>query len=94
MAKKIDYSEPTDYIPKDIRKKLGLGEFAKTEKPNEDDKKKRENEELKHSKQICFALFDTVERKRKNVKYIITPNETAEHGIKLALSYEEGDSKK
>lgn len=47
MAKKIDYSEPTDYIPKDVRKKLGLGEFAKEEKPNEDDKKKKENEELR-----------------------------------------------
>ena len=27
MAKKIVYSEPDDYIPKDIRKKYQLGEF-------------------------------------------------------------------
>lgn len=28
MAKKIVYSEPDNYIPKDIRKKYGLGEFS------------------------------------------------------------------
>ena len=47
MAKKITYSEPKDYIPKDIQKKYGVGEFAKVEKPTADDKKKRENEELR-----------------------------------------------
>lgn len=45
MAKKIDYSEPTDYIPQDVRKKLGLGEYAKDTK--EEDKKKKENEEVR-----------------------------------------------
>ena len=29
MAKKIVYAEPTEYIPKSIRKELGIGEFAK-----------------------------------------------------------------
>ena len=29
MAKKIVYAEPVDYIPKSIRKELGLGEYAK-----------------------------------------------------------------
>ena len=28
MAKKIVYAEPVDYIPKSIRKELGLGEYA------------------------------------------------------------------
>lgn len=28
MAKKITYSEPVDYIPKSIRKELGLGEYS------------------------------------------------------------------
>ena len=28
MAKKIVYSEPDDFIPKDIRKKYGLGEYS------------------------------------------------------------------
>lgn len=28
MAKKITYSEPVDFIPKSVRKELGLGEFA------------------------------------------------------------------
>lgn len=26
--KKIKYSEPVDYFPKDVRKKFGLGEYA------------------------------------------------------------------
>lgn len=28
MAKKVTYSEPIDYIPKSIRKELGLGEYS------------------------------------------------------------------
>ena len=28
MAKKIVYTEPVDYIPKHIRKELGIGEYA------------------------------------------------------------------
>lgn len=27
-TKKVRYSEPVDFIPKNIRKELGLGEFA------------------------------------------------------------------
>lgn len=30
--KKIKYSEPVDYFPKEIRKKYGLGEYAETAK--------------------------------------------------------------
>lgn len=30
MAKKVPYSEPVDFIPKSVRKELGLGEFAPT----------------------------------------------------------------
>ena len=45
MAKKIDYSEPKDFIPKDIRKQLGLGEYAN--EPKQDEKKKKENEEVR-----------------------------------------------
>lgn len=30
MAKKITYSEPTGYFPKELRKKYKLGEFAET----------------------------------------------------------------
>ena len=29
MKNKVKYTEPTDYIPKSIRKELGLGEYAK-----------------------------------------------------------------
>ena len=46
MAKKINYSEPKDYIPKELRKKYGLGEFADEPKKTEDPKKK-ENEEVR-----------------------------------------------
>lgn len=31
MIKKVVYVEPADYIPKDLRKKYKLGEFAETE---------------------------------------------------------------
>ena len=30
------YVEPKDYLPKDVRKKYGLGEFAEHEKKNEE----------------------------------------------------------
>ncbi len=39
MANK--YTEPTDFIPKSIRKELKLGEFAE-----EEEKKKKEKEKL------------------------------------------------
>lgn len=48
MANKINYSEPKDYIPKELRKKYGLGEFANDEpKPKQDKKRAKENEELR-----------------------------------------------
>ena len=28
MAKKVTYSEPADFIPKSVRKELGLGEYS------------------------------------------------------------------
>lgn len=46
MPKKINYSEPKDYIPKELRKKYGLGEFAPQE-PKEDEKRAKENEEVR-----------------------------------------------
>ena len=45
--KNINYSEPKDFIPKDLRKKYGLGEFAKEETPKKDEKRAKENEELR-----------------------------------------------
>lgn len=33
---KTNYTEPTDYIPEDIRRKLKLGEFAEEEKENKE----------------------------------------------------------
>lgn len=32
MAKKIIYSEPAEYFPKELRKKYKLGEFAENDK--------------------------------------------------------------
>ena len=46
MANKINYSEPKDYIPKELRKKFGLGEFAPDE-PKKDEKRAKENEDLR-----------------------------------------------
>lgn len=43
MGKKktgIRYVEPAEYFPKDIRKKFGLGEFAKDDEPEEKPAKK------------------------------------------------------
>ena len=31
MARSVIYSEPTEYIPKSVRKELGIGEYAKKE---------------------------------------------------------------
>lgn len=46
MAKKINYSEPQDYIPKELRKKYGLGEFANEEEKSKEQRAK-ENEEVR-----------------------------------------------
>ena len=44
--KKTKYAEPTDYIPKSIRKELKLGEYAEEE--TESKKEKRElNKEIR-----------------------------------------------
>lgn len=40
MEKRVKYTEPSDFIPKSIRKELKLGEFA------EDEKKEKENRDL------------------------------------------------
>ena len=37
---KVNYSEPSDYIPKSVRKQLGLGEYAPAEKKKSASKKK------------------------------------------------------
>ena len=38
MTKKIMYSEPNDFFPKELRKKYGLGEYAKENKNKSSDK--------------------------------------------------------
>lgn len=37
-TKKVKYVEPAEYIPKEIRKKYGLGEYA-NDTPKKDEKK-------------------------------------------------------
>lgn len=32
MAKRVSYTEPSDYFPKSVRKKAKIGEFAETKK--------------------------------------------------------------
>lgn len=43
---KAKYTEPTDYIPEDIRKKLKIGEYAE---PDKEEKEKRDlNKKLRN----------------------------------------------
>ena len=47
MIKKVVYVEPADYIPKDLRKKYKLGEFAETEeKDTEKEKGQKDSRRL------------------------------------------------
>ena len=39
-TKKVKYVEPAEYIPKHIRKELGIGEFAETKKEAKTEPKK------------------------------------------------------
>ena len=48
-SKGISYSEPGDYFPKSVRKKFGLGEFAKDSNTS-DTKKKTTKKTVKKSK--------------------------------------------
>lgn len=41
MKKRVVYSEPTEFIPKEVRKKFKLGEFAE---PEEQEKEKANKE--------------------------------------------------
>lgn len=45
MKKKIVYAEPTDYFPKELRKKYKLGEYAK---PQEEAMKAEEAESVEN----------------------------------------------
>ena len=38
-TKKVIYTEPADYFPKSVRKKMGLGEYADKDKKTETKKK-------------------------------------------------------
>lgn len=44
---KTKYTEPKEYIPKEIRKKLGLGEFSKEAEKEDKKEQDRENKELR-----------------------------------------------
>lgn len=39
--REVTYSEPVDYIPKELRKKYKLGEFADEEEDEEEKKKSK-----------------------------------------------------
>lgn len=44
--KRAKYTEPTDFIPEDIRKELKLGEYAE-EQEDEEQERAKENKELR-----------------------------------------------
>lgn len=47
MTKKIMYSEPNDFFPKELRKKYGLGEYAKENKNKSSDKTSKKSGDKK-----------------------------------------------
>ena len=47
MTKKIMYSEPNDFFPKELRKKYGLGEYAKENKNKSNDKTSKKSGDKK-----------------------------------------------
>ena len=44
---KTNYTEPVDFIPEDIRKKYGLGEYNTDETPAEKDEKRDLNNKIR-----------------------------------------------
>lgn len=46
--KRAKYTEPADYIPKDVRKELKLGEFAEEEKTKETKEKREANKAIRN----------------------------------------------
>ncbi len=50
MAKKITYAEPVDFIPKEVRKKLELGEFSPAATPKSNSGKSKGKATPKKSK--------------------------------------------
>lgn len=45
--KRAKYVEPKNYIPKEIQKKYGVGEFANKDQKKTDEQRKKDNEELR-----------------------------------------------
>lgn len=50
MAKKVTYSEPVDFIPKSVRKELGLGEYSPAAKASGSSKASSSGSKAKKSK--------------------------------------------
>ncbi|MBP3238274.1 MAG: hypothetical protein J6M24_04165 [Lachnospiraceae bacterium] len=46
---KAKYTEPTDYIPEEIRKKYIIGEYAENEENNDSEKESRDYKENQES---------------------------------------------
>ncbi len=52
-TKKIPYSEPTDFFPKEVRKRFGLGEFNKDE---DEPKAKKKSTKAKKIEEVKEAM--------------------------------------
>ena len=56
--RKITYSEPEDYFPKEIREEYGLGEYAKPEKDEETVKKSEKEMKNRKTKNTVVNVDD------------------------------------
>ena len=82
MIKKIVYAEPAEYIPKDLRKKYKLGEYAE----------KEDNEIPK--KQVINVETDYISKEtRKKFKLGEFAEENAEVEMKVTIETEDGTLK-
>lgn len=64
-TKKVIYSEPADYFPKEIRKEFKLGEFA--EEVDVPDSKDGNCESRKSEEEIIYGPFDSVSELMKEL---------------------------
>ena len=82
MKKKIVYVEPADYIPKDLRKKYKLGEYAETEE---------KGTSVEKTMDVEVGYFS--EETRKKFKLGEFAEENAEVEMKVTVETKDGTPK-
>ena len=82
MIKKVVYVEPADYIPKDLRKKHKLGEYAETEENGASEEKTMDVE-------VDYISKET----RKKFKLGEYAEKDADVDIKVSIETKDGSMK-